>query len=85
MGIGGERRLLKMPTRQSSRFDKILDYFPILAYFGFWLQGAAIGAIITGDPRLMKLGFVTIPAIAAMFLAIFKIHKRHRDSADNQS
>ena len=74
-----------MPTRQSSRFDKILDYFPILAYFCFWLQGAAIGAIITGEPRLMKLGFVTIPAIVAMILAVFRIRKRHRDPTDNQS
>ncbi|UCD85277.1 MAG: hypothetical protein JSU92_03540 [Deltaproteobacteria bacterium] len=64
---------------EPSRFDKILDYFPILAYFFFWLQGAAIGAIITGDPRLMKLGFVTLPAIAAMILAVFRIRKRHRE------
>ena len=70
---------------EPSRFDKILDYFPILAYFCFWLQGAAIGAIITGEPRLMKLGFVTIPAIVAMLLAVFKIHKRHQKPPDDQS
>lgn len=62
-----------------SRWNQALDYFPILAYFGFWLQGAALGAILTGDPRLLKLGFVTAPAILAMLLAAVKIHHQHQN------
>ena len=63
---------------EKKRFDKILDYFPIIAYFTFWFQGAAVASLLTGDPRLVKLGFVTIPAIAAMIVAVFKIRKQHR-------
>ena len=61
------------------KFDRLLDYFPLLAYFGFWLQGAAISSIFTGEPRLMGLGLVTLPAIAAMLYAAKKIARRHRD------
>ena len=62
------------------KFDRLLDYFPIIAYFGFWLQGAAISSIFTGEPRLMALGFVTAPAIAAMIWAAFKIRRRHNSA-----
>jgi predicted branched-subunit amino acid permease len=61
----------------SSRLNPVLDYFPLLAYLGFWLQGAAIGAVITGDPRLIKLGLVTIPALLALLAAFIKIRRRH--------
>ena len=60
----------------SEKFDKLIDYFPVIAYFGFWLQGAAISSIFTGEPRLMALGIVTAPAIAAMIYAAFLIKKR---------
>jgi len=63
------------------RFDKLLDYFPLLAYFGFWLQGAAISSVITGDPRLMALGVVTLPALAAMVAAAVRIRRRHEGEA----
>jgi uncharacterized membrane protein len=65
---------------EKSRFDRALDYFPILAYFGFWLQGAALAAVITGDVRLMALGLVTIPAVAAMVVAVLRIRLRHKES-----
>ncbi|OGP61133.1 MAG: hypothetical protein A2V67_09095 [Deltaproteobacteria bacterium RBG_13_61_14] len=68
---------------ETSRWDQVLDYFPILAYFGFWLQGAVLGAILTGEPRLMKLGFVTAPAILAMLLAVVRIHHQHRKPANH--
>ena len=61
-----------------TRSDKMLDYFPILAYAGFWLQGAALAALITRDPRLIALGLVTIPAVAAMLAAVVRIRRRHR-------
>lgn len=69
---------------EKSRFDRIFDYFPILAFAGFWLQGAFIGALVTGDPRLIKLGFVTFPAIIAMLLAVFRIRAKHREHAESQ-
>jgi hypothetical protein len=58
---------------KESQRDKLIDYFPLLAYFGFWLQGAAISSIITGDYKLMLLGLVTLPALAALGLAARKI------------
>ena len=57
------------------KFDKLLDYFPVIAYFGFWLQGAAISSVVTGEPRLMALGFITAPAIVAMAFAAHKIRQ----------
>lgn len=63
----------------SSRFDRLLDYFPLLAYLGFWLQGAALSAVITGDPRLMKLGVVTLPALLALLAAFLKLRCRHQN------
>jgi hypothetical protein len=67
-------------TMDKEKFDKLLDYFPIIAYFGFWLQGAAISSVFTGDPRLVALGFVTAPAIAAMLWAAFNIRRRHKNA-----
>jgi hypothetical protein len=66
-------------SMEGSRYERLLDYYPILSYAGFWLQGAFIGAILTGDARLMKLGFVTLPAICAMVAAAFRIHKKHKE------
>jgi len=60
---------------KTSRFDKLLNYFPILAYLGYWFYGPFIGALIIGDPRFVKLGLVTIPAIAAMLMVALKIHR----------
>ncbi len=63
---------------ERSRVDGLLDYLPILAYFGFWLQGALIGSIVTREPKLIALGFVTAPAIIAMLLAVVKIRRQSR-------
>jgi uncharacterized membrane protein len=59
-----------------NRSGRMLDYFPILAYAGFWLQGAALAALITREPRLIALGVVTIPAVAALALAALRIRRR---------
>ncbi len=61
--------------------DKYLDYFPIIAYFGFWLQGAAIGALMTGEPKLIALGVVTTPAMAAMVYAAYKIRQKEKQAS----
>ena len=60
------------------KFDRLLDYFPLLAYFGFWLQGAAISSVFTGEPRLMALGLITLPALAAMAWAALRIRARKK-------
>lgn len=65
---------------KNSKKDKLIDYFPIAAYFGFWAQGALIGAILTGEPKLMALGIVTTPAVAAMIIAGVKIYRAHRQT-----
>lgn len=67
---------------EDSRFSRLLDYFPLIAYGGFWLQGALISSIFTGEPKLMALGLVTLPAIVAMLLAVARIRKRHRERVD---
>ncbi len=67
---------------EKSKFEKIVDFFPLIAYGLFWLQGALIGSIVTGEPKLMALGFVTIPAIAAMVAAAVKIRRQQKISGE---
>ena len=62
---------------ESTRFDKLLDFSPLLAYFGFWLQGALLPSFMTEEPRLVWLGIVTLPAIIALILAALRIRRRH--------
>ena len=56
-------------------FGGALDYFPLLSYFGFWLQGALLGSVVTGDWRLMALGAVTLPAVFALVVAAVRSGK----------
>ena len=60
-----------------SRYDQALDYFPLLAYLGFWVQGALIPSIMTGEVKLMLLGFVTTPALVCLALAALRIRRNH--------
>ena len=60
------------------RNGKLLDYLPIIAFLGYWLYGGLIGALVTGEARLMMLGFVTVPVVGAMLAAAFKLHKIHQ-------
>jgi sulfite exporter TauE/SafE len=62
---------------KDQRPNRLLDYFPCLAYLGFWFQGALLGSIVTGEPKLMALGIVTLPALLALALAARKIRKGH--------
>ena len=62
--------------------NRRLDYYPILAYFGFWLQGALIGALITGEPKLIMLGLVTVPALLALLIAVIKIRGQSREERE---
>jgi hypothetical protein len=57
--------------------DRLLDYLPLLAYMGFWLQGALIPALLIGELKLILLGFITAPALAALGIAGYKIGKRN--------
>ena len=70
-----------MKTKQPS---PIIDYFPLLAYFGFWLQAGLIASIMTGEPKLMALGLVTAPAILALGAATVKVHENHKKQKDGQ-
>lgn len=62
---------------EKSKKSKAVDYFPIIAYFLFWFQGALLGALLTGEPKLIALGVVTTPAILAMIIATIKIYRSH--------
>ncbi len=53
----------------------------ILHTFGFLVSGGQVlGALLTGEPKLMALGVVTTPAIVAMVIAIVKIYRAHRQA-----
>ena len=61
--------------------DRTLDYFPLIAFALFWFLSAATGAIQIGDPALLKLGLVTLPAVAAVVYCLLRIRARHRDGS----
>lgn len=52
------------------RGDGWIDYLPMAAFLGYWLYAGLLAAAGTGDPRLLRLGLVTLPALAAMAEAI---------------
>jgi len=55
-----------------------LDYFPIFSFFLFWFLSAAAGAAAIRDPALVKLGLLTLPALAAVIYSAYQIRKRRR-------
>lgn len=59
--------------------NNMLDYLPVLSFFIFWFQAALGGALYIKDPALIKLGVVTLPAVAAMIAAVVRIHAGHRN------
>lgn len=66
--------------------DRSLDYFPLIAFALFWFLAAVTGAIQIGDPSLLKLGLVTLPAVAAVVYCILKIKSsRHQDPLDQET
>jgi sulfite exporter TauE/SafE len=58
--------------------DRWVDYLPLLALLGFWLQAAVVGSLLSNDLRLVALGVVTLPALAALGLAAREVRRRHK-------
>lgn len=54
---------------------KLFPYLPILSLAAYWLYGCVAGALVSGDPRLLKIAFVSLPAVLGMALAAFKLAK----------
>jgi predicted branched-subunit amino acid permease len=54
----------------------IFAYLPILALFCYWLYACVIGALVTGDPRLLKISFVSLPLVIAMAVSALKLRGR---------
>jgi len=52
------------------RKDNWTDYLPMLAFLGYWLYAGLLAAFMTGDPRLPRLGLITLPVLAAMAEAL---------------
>ena len=67
-----------------SRFDRALDYLPIVAFLLFWLEGGVVCSLMTRDAGLMRLPSVTIPSLVLMIFALKKIGERSKlsDSED---
>lgn len=70
---------------ESTRFEKFLDYLPLLAYFSFWIQGAFLPSFMTEEPRLVWLGVVTLPALIALILAAMRIRRRNINTSASSS
>lgn len=56
-----------------------LDFLPMLAFLAYWLYAGLFAAVVTGDPRLVKLGLITLPVIAAMAAAVYKTAAARRE------
>lgn len=54
---------------------KTLEYYPIIGFFIYWLYSCPIGAIVSGDPRLLKLGIVNVPLLLIGIASIVKIRR----------
>ena len=59
---------------------KLFAYLPIIAIFCYWLYACVVSAFISGDPRLLKISFVSLPLIAAIALSALKL-RRQSDAA----
>jgi hypothetical protein len=54
----------------------LFDYLPILALFCYWLYGCVVCALISGDPRLLRISFVSAPVALAMLVSALKLARR---------
>lgn len=52
--------------------SRLVDLLPMLAFLGYWLYAGLFASLMTGDRRLVLLGLVTLPALAAMAAAIWR-------------
>lgn len=50
--------------------SRLVDLLPMLAFLGYWLYAGLLAAVMTGDRRLLLLGLVTLPVLAAMAAAL---------------
>lgn len=53
-------------------FPRLFKLLPILTFFAYWAYACLASAVHTNDPRLIKLGLVTLPLLAAMLAAVLK-------------
>ena len=64
-----------MERTRESRRSKAIHYFPIIAVMIFWLGACVISSLMVDTPHITRLGFVTLPLVAAATGAGLKIHK----------
>ncbi|MBI5744634.1 MAG: hypothetical protein HY952_08805 [Elusimicrobia bacterium] len=57
---------------------RLFPYFPIISLFAYWLYGCVAGALVSGDPRLLKISFVSLPVVLGMALGAVKLYKTAR-------
>lgn len=54
----------------------LFPYLPILSLLVYWLFGCVAGALVSGDPRLLKISFVSAPVVLGMALASWRLRAR---------
>jgi len=65
-------------TAMDERKDGWIDYLPMAAFLGYWLYAGLLAALATGDRRLLLLGLITLPALAAMAAAVRRTARGRR-------
>ena len=54
---------------------RIFVYLPVISLFGYWFFGCVICAVLTRDPRMLKIGFVSAPLVLGMAACVFKLSR----------
>ncbi len=46
--------------------ERWIDCLPMVAFLGYWLYAGLLAALLTGERKLVLLGLITLPVLAAM-------------------
>jgi len=55
--------------------NELLGMLPVLAFLGYWLYSCLICAVLNGDPRLLKIWFVSSPVLIASGFSLIRIFR----------
>jgi len=51
----------------------IFIYLPIIALSAYWAYGCVFCAFMTGDPRMLKIAFVSAPVVLGMAFSALRL------------
>ena len=58
--------------------DRWFACLPVMVFFAYWLYACLFCAVMTGEARLLGLGLVTLPLLAAMAATVVRVLRGNR-------